>query len=357
MSADAYEYDVFISFASNDQDLVRPLWQDLTTSGLRVFWSDSSLRDSVGSSWFDVIQRSVIRSRHLVVVFTPSALKSEWVRREYVAFFSHYYRPPGRLLIPVIAGQCDLNDLPLFLRELESCRLDANAAKRLIRLLGGIDVEALRIQLAERDDEIRGLRMERDSLQVRVSALAQRVASDGASRSREMELDRTERTKLLSKVQELERSINDGSGAASTAALPSSPSHPNVPRAGPRDTAGGGEKSWISEGGKVYLVATIINVILLSGLGLLEPPDWRIPPSLLLTVVFGTGLLWFVAGAVSYRKSRGILWISAPATAVLCIGAVVGGVDGYILAIVADGLVAVIGLMLGSLQKAAYGTA
>src|SRR4051794_18716345 len=133
MASNAFEYDVFISFASDDQDAVRPLWHELTQSGLRVFWSDSSLRERAGSSWFEIIQDSLNRSRHLLVVFTPAALASNWVKREYVAFFNHCYQPPGRLLIPVLGNDCQVTHLPLFLREVEACRLeDSHLSRRLV---------------------------------------------------------------------------------------------------------------------------------------------------------------------------------------------------------------------------------
>src|SRR5262245_51134899 len=99
-----FDYDVFISFAAEDQELVRPLWQKLTAAGLGVFWSDATLRDRLGSSWFDVIQESLSQSRHLLIVFTPRALVSKWVKREYVAFLSNFHEPPGRLIVPLLAA-------------------------------------------------------------------------------------------------------------------------------------------------------------------------------------------------------------------------------------------------------------
>lgn len=161
MSPSNFEYDVFLSFASGDQELVTPLWQDLSASGLRVFWSDSVLRDRVGDSWFDIVQTSLERSRHLVVACTPAALRSKWVKREYVAFFTHCYRPPQRVLVPMLAGGSTVIDLPLFLREVEACNYDEpEIIRRLIRRLGGVDIEALRLELDSRNEELIALRSE-----------------------------------------------------------------------------------------------------------------------------------------------------------------------------------------------------
>jgi hypothetical protein len=215
MSSEPFEYDVFISFASTDQDLVRPLWQELTLSGLRVFWSDSSLRDRVGTSWFEIIQDSLTRSRHFVGVFTPTALQSNWVKREWGAFLTHCHRPPERLLVPVLAAGCTYTDLSLFLRELEACHFDdRNLAGRLARLLGGIDIEALRQELAKTRDELSQLREEHDALTARNVELEQRSAENqrqhaeaaGQSRKRMANLE-SERDALRARVAELEQDV------------------------------------------------------------------------------------------------------------------------------------------------------
>ena len=182
MTDSTFEYDVFISFASADQELVHPLWQDLTASGLRVFWSDSLLRDRVGTSWFDVIQQSLERSRHLLLVCTPSALGSSWVKREYGGFLSYCYRPPDRVLVPVLAAGSEVADLPLFLRELECGRLDDPALlRRLVRVFGGVDIHALRQQLAAREEEVLRLRNENRMYQQQIEELTQRVQEGEAS--------------------------------------------------------------------------------------------------------------------------------------------------------------------------------
>lgn len=135
---DPLDYDVFISFAAEDQEMVRPLWRELTAAGFRVFWSDAALRNRAGNSWFDIIQEALSRSRHLLVVFTPAALLSKWVKREYVAFLSNLHEPPARLLVPLIGAGCTFRDLPLFLRELQACQLDdPSVIDRLISAFGG----------------------------------------------------------------------------------------------------------------------------------------------------------------------------------------------------------------------------
>jgi hypothetical protein len=41
---DIFDYDVFLSFASTDEAVVKLIWPELCISGLCVFWSDTSLK-------------------------------------------------------------------------------------------------------------------------------------------------------------------------------------------------------------------------------------------------------------------------------------------------------------------------
>jgi hypothetical protein len=166
MSDGSLEYDVFISFASSDQELVRPIWQELSAGGLRVFWSDAALRAKVGASWFEVVQDSLERSRHMLLVCTEAALASQWVKREYVAFYSHCYRPPDRLLVPLLSQGVAVSHLPLFLRELEACHTDdLGVLTHLCDVFGGTDIAALRRELRARTNENRALRDKVNSLE------------------------------------------------------------------------------------------------------------------------------------------------------------------------------------------------
>src|ERR1044071_2298812 len=113
-----FEYDVFLSFASSDEALVKPMWQELCLSGLRVFWSDADLKSELGNSWSDRIESSLEKSRHMLLIWSPAAMNSIWVKREYRAFQENCYKPGVRRLIPVLTQGCKINDLPLFLREL-----------------------------------------------------------------------------------------------------------------------------------------------------------------------------------------------------------------------------------------------
>lgn len=149
MSDSEFEYDVFLSFASLNEAFARPLWEQLHQSGLRVFWSDEVLKKKVGRSWYSTIEDSLERSRHLVLLWSPEAKKSKFVKREYTTFDSECFEPPSRLLVPVLIPGHSVKSLPLFLRQLQSFSLDDGVGE-LIRMLGGryrpLEVENARLQ-------------------------------------------------------------------------------------------------------------------------------------------------------------------------------------------------------------------
>ena len=175
--SEVFEYDVFLSFASNDEKIARPIWQEMCLNGLFVFWSDATLKDKLGESWFEVIQASLENSRHFVLLCTPSSMSSEWVKREYQAFFNHCYKAGIRRMIPVLVGDFRVSSLPLFLRELEACRLDEDhSIKKITRILGGTDIEELKIALANKTKENSLLKQELGVANSRIGLLQQEIS-------------------------------------------------------------------------------------------------------------------------------------------------------------------------------------
>ena len=75
-----FEYDLFLSFAKTDEKIVKPIWQEMCLAGLRVFWSDSTLKDKIGESWFEVIQSSLEQSQHFVLICskTKTVVTTNW---------------------------------------------------------------------------------------------------------------------------------------------------------------------------------------------------------------------------------------------------------------------------------------
>ena len=174
---EAFEYDVFLSFASADEKIVKPIWQDLCQSGLRVFWSPSSLKEEVGNSWFDLIQSSLEKSRHLLLVCSRASMASDWVKREYSAFLSHCHKPRSRLLVPLLVQGYKPNDLPLFIKNFEAWELGRAPLTDLIAVLGGVDIEKLRSENRSLKQNVNSLVREKSSLEAEIKRLSEQLES------------------------------------------------------------------------------------------------------------------------------------------------------------------------------------
>lgn len=189
---DVFEYDVFLSFASADEKIVKPIWQDLCQSGLRVFWSPSTLKAEVGNSWFDLIQSSLEKSRHLLLVCSRASMASDWVKREYSAFLSHCHKPRSRLLVPLLVQGYKSSDLPLFIKNLEAWELGRGPLTDLIAQLGGVDIEKLRSENQSLKRNVDTLVLEKLSLEDEVKRLSEQLESRDRTRRLDPPIDRFE---------------------------------------------------------------------------------------------------------------------------------------------------------------------
>ena len=90
---------VFISYAHSDEAPVRKIVAILKRAGLEV-WADSEILP--GDNWAEQVAKALKESDAMVVLLTPEATRSKWVRHEieYALGEKRY----SKRLIPVIVG-------------------------------------------------------------------------------------------------------------------------------------------------------------------------------------------------------------------------------------------------------------
>ncbi len=99
---------VFISHAHSDEQLAQKVAAILQEAGLEVW--DAMREIMPGDNWAQHVSNALQESEAMVVLLTPDAVRSEWVRREMrwnIEYALGEVRFRSRL-IPVVAGDPDV---------------------------------------------------------------------------------------------------------------------------------------------------------------------------------------------------------------------------------------------------------
>lgn len=86
-----YVYDVFLSYSSRDLEAAERIAAELRLYNLRVFIAAETLREHPGVPFPQIIAEALEKSQHLILLCTPAAMESVWVKLEYQTFFSHVH--------------------------------------------------------------------------------------------------------------------------------------------------------------------------------------------------------------------------------------------------------------------------
>ncbi len=120
METTAFNFDIFISFATEDYETAKQAAEILEANGLKVFFSSKTLKNKVGQSYLDVIFNSMENSEHLLLVTSQHSMASEWVNEEYKTFYNEIALPSKhqrRILIYNFNPEFEVKKLPLYLRK------------------------------------------------------------------------------------------------------------------------------------------------------------------------------------------------------------------------------------------------
>ncbi len=125
--------DVFISYKSADTEYAKEVYEYLTSQNFQVFFSKESLPQLGSDEYHKQIDMAIERAKHMVVISSNSEnVLAKWVEYEWRLFLGEKLagRKPGNL-VPVIAGNMKIRDLPIPLRNREVITLAPGEMEKL----------------------------------------------------------------------------------------------------------------------------------------------------------------------------------------------------------------------------------
>jgi tetratricopeptide (TPR) repeat protein len=137
----AEQLQVFVSHSHEDDSFCRAVVQALREAGADVWYDEHNMGSG---QLLDTIDRELRERPMFILILTPAAVKSAWVRDECKWAYNLLRRDPSRLILPVTAAPgVEEHQLPLYLQDFK--RIEApglapyppeEAARRLVRTLG-----------------------------------------------------------------------------------------------------------------------------------------------------------------------------------------------------------------------------
>lgn len=123
---------VFISYVNEDRDLARKLSRSLEDAGFEVWLDESHILP--GDNWAEKVSQALNDSQAMVVLVSPAAMESKWVRHE-IEFALGAKEYSGRL-VPVFVGPRNSipeERLPWILRRLKGIEWTDQAEEESLR--------------------------------------------------------------------------------------------------------------------------------------------------------------------------------------------------------------------------------
>ena len=126
---------VFLSHSSADREFVTILADTLIHHGVPVWYSDTNILGS--QQWHDEIGAALNRCDWMVLVLSPAAVESIWVKREVM--FALMQSRYAAKIVPIIRKDCDFDKLSWVLSQHQMVDFQdnfENGCKELLRIWG-----------------------------------------------------------------------------------------------------------------------------------------------------------------------------------------------------------------------------
>ena len=112
----ALPLEVFLSHSAKDKRFLKRLATVLRQHGVSVWFSEHGIRGA--AQWHDEIGAALARCDWMIVVLSPAAIASRWVKRE-VTYAIEEPRFDGRI-IPLRISVCQAKDLSWVLPQIQT---------------------------------------------------------------------------------------------------------------------------------------------------------------------------------------------------------------------------------------------
>jgi hypothetical protein len=123
--------EIFLSHSSKDRVFASRIASALTRHGFKVFYSKKSIRGA--QQWHDEIGKALARCNWFLIVLSPAAVRSEWVKRELV--YALQAKKYGRHIAPLLLKTCKSDKLSWTLSGFQHIDFRKNFKKGLSELL------------------------------------------------------------------------------------------------------------------------------------------------------------------------------------------------------------------------------
>ncbi|MCP4350837.1 MAG: TIR domain-containing protein, partial [Desulfobacterales bacterium] len=106
-----FQYDVFLSYATNDAEFVKDLAERLRDSGVKVWfdqWESDRWESEPGANRMVLLNQGLSKSRKMLAVWTSSYFKDEKIRTQAETFAQQHsdLLAGDRVLVPVLLEDC-----------------------------------------------------------------------------------------------------------------------------------------------------------------------------------------------------------------------------------------------------------
>jgi DNA/RNA endonuclease G (NUC1) len=135
--------DIFVSYTHIDRERVRPLVELLEAEGWTVWWDRGIVP---GEPWLPELEAEIAKARAMVVVWSPTSVKSQWVRHEAGRGLEQ------RALVPVMF---DVNAPPAEFAHLQAIALSRWDGNRQITEIDALERRLASLAPPSRIDTVR----------------------------------------------------------------------------------------------------------------------------------------------------------------------------------------------------------